>query len=167
MLLNTCKGEKIALKNIAKTAQEDGYYTLQKFCPLAAGNVRNDLPVDRLTVIFMTVVPLVDCPVDRDWIQRATALCRSTGTISREQSSLDGRPAHQPKIPCTSVDWTGRPTSAAVDRPVDWDWIQRAAALCRSTGALSREQSSLAVDRPTSQSAVSYTHLTLPTIYSV
>ena len=78
-----------------------GIYNPPKFCPLAARKVRNDLPVDRQvdrpTVIFMTVVPPVDRPVDRAWIQRVDALCRSTGASFREQSFLAvdrvGRPA--------------------------------------------------------------------------
>ena len=68
------------------------------------GKVRDDLPVDRPvdrpTVIFMTVVPSVDCPVDRAWKQRATALFWSTvrliGTRYREQQLSAGRLASRP-----------------------------------------------------------------------
>ena len=52
-----------------------GIYTLSKICPLAVWKGQIALLVDRPTVIFMTVV----LPVDRPWIQRADALCRSTG----------------------------------------------------------------------------------------
>ena len=121
--------EKFTLKILVKNNSRGGLFiTPQEICPLVAGKVRNNLPVDRqvdrLTVIFMTVVP----PVDRDWIQRAAALCRSTarstGAISREQSSLAvdqvGRPAYLLGLLArlyTSIDRTSRPTSASVNRP--------------------------------------------------
>ena len=50
---------------------------------------------------------------------------RSTGAISREQSSLDdrppGRPAHQPKLACTSVHVSrlDRSTDFCLGRPSD------------------------------------------------
>ena len=61
-----------------------------------------------------------------DWIQRVEPLCRSTGSRSIEQtlwrstrsidrpSSLNGHARL-----CTSVDRTGRPTSASVDHPIN------------------------------------------------
>ena len=91
------------------------------------------------TVIFMTVVPPVDRPVDRDWIQRATALYRSTGTGYREQQLSVGRPAGRPgPFPESRALWP-------VDRPVDRGQIQRAKLSGRSTGP---------VDRPSSQMVV-------------
>ena len=110
------------------------FISSQKSARWQAGKGRNALLVDRLvdrsTVIFMTVEPPLDHPVDRTWIQRADALCRSTarstGASSRKQSSLAvdrvGRPAtslHCHARLCTSVNWTGPPNSTLLDRPVD------------------------------------------------
>ena len=57
-------------KNLYKITQEKAYLSLQKFCPLAVWKGRIalpvDRPVDRSTVIFMTVEPPIDRPVDRD-----------------------------------------------------------------------------------------------------
>ena len=100
-----------------------GIYTLSKICPLAAGKVRNVLPVDRPvdlpTVIFMNVEPPVDRPVDWDWIQRAAALCRSTdrrpGPFSESRAlwTID-RPVDRPTSPWLRADFGfGRPS---VDR---------------------------------------------------
>ena len=109
------------LKTCSKQLKRRHIYRLSKICPLAVWKGQKcppGRPPGRLalTVRFLTVVP----PVDRDWIQRAAALCRSTGrstgAISREQSSLDGRPlgrpAHQPWL-CAR-----RSTDFCLSRPV-------------------------------------------------
>ena len=63
-----------------------------KFCPLAAGKGK----FASLTVRFLTVVPLVDRPgrprLDKRAELSAGRPARSTGAISRDQSSLDDRP---------------------------------------------------------------------------
>jgi len=128
-----------------KSAQEWGIYSPKQICPLAVRKGHFCPSGNQPTVIFVTVVPPVDSPVDwawnqratalwpidwavdRSWIQRAAALCRSIarsiGAIYREQNSLAvdwvGRRAYQPGLGarlCTSVDRTGRLTSASVDR---------------------------------------------------
>ena len=91
-----------------KPAQEMGIYTLSKICPLAAKKGQNALPVDRSvnwrTVIFMTVVPPVDRPVDR---AKATGQSPGRPAPTREGSfqSVD-RPNRLAfvHVPCTSVD---------------------------------------------------------------
>ena len=113
---NTWKIEIFLFSNFVEISSREGIYIAsQKSACWQPENDKTalpiDRPVDRLTVIFMTVVPPVDRPVDRDWIQRVTALGRSTRAIFRMQSSL-------------AVD---RPTShycraclcTSVDRPVD------------------------------------------------
>ena len=131
-------------KIIKKSAQEMVFIPSKNSARWQPGKVRNDLLVNRPTVIFMTVVPPVDRPIDLAWKQRAMALCRSTArstrTGYREQQLSAGRPGPFPYSRalwtvdrqvdrstsswlrarlCKSVDRTGRPTSATVDRPVD------------------------------------------------
>ena len=109
MLLKHLRSWKNLLsKTMKKPAQEMGIYTLSKICMLAVWKGQNcpsgRPPVDRPTVIFLTVEP----PVDRGLDTESRALCRltarSTGTRSRKQSSL-------------VVDWVGRPALQPI-RPV-------------------------------------------------
>ena len=111
--------KNFALKILDENTNEWVYIAPQNFCPLAAGKGNFALPVDRPNGHFYDVVPLVDRPVDRDWIQRAAALCRSTRAISREQKLSGDRPTRstglQPRLRARSVH-VGRPTSASADR---------------------------------------------------
>ena len=113
----------LALEKLVENSSRGGKFIAPENLPvgsLAKGNfaLPIDRPVDWPTVTFLTVVP----PVGRDWIQREAALCRSTGrstgAISREQSSLDGRPpgrpAHQPRLRARLMH-VGRP-----DRSTDF-----------------------------------------------
>ena len=71
-------------------------------------------------------------PVDRDWIQRAELSAgrptRSTEAISRQQSSLDGRPSRSTSPPAQAgVHACARRSTALVDRLLQWSTV-------RSTG---------------------------------
>ena len=68
----------------------------------------------------------VDRAVDRGHFQRAEALWRSIDPVDRP-SSQNNR-AHL----CTSVDRTGRPTSASVDRSVDQQKARSAIKGCKN-----------------------------------
>ena len=108
----------------------------KQICPLAAAKVRNDppidRPVDRPTVIFMTIVPLVDRPVDRDW-NREQRLCRTTGTGYREQQLSTDRPAGWPgPFPESRALWT---VDHPVERPTSPSWRAR---LCTSVDRTGR-----------------------------
>ena len=127
-----------------------------KFCPLAAGKVRNDLSVDH-PVDWPTVIFYNRCATGRPGLEP-----ESDGSLAgrppgrseldtESNSSLPGRPPNRPELDtesssslpvdqghfqraelsgrstarsthgcvhvlCTSVDRTGRPTSASVDR---------------------------------------------------
>ena len=86
-----------------------------------------DRPVDRPTVRFLTVVPVVDWPVNRDLnIESSSSPPIDRGHFQRAELSggrsgrSTGPPAYRACArSCTSVDRTGRPTSTSVDRPVD------------------------------------------------
>ena len=120
-------------KNLSKTKtylkqlKKWGIYNLKQFCSLAAGKgifaLPVDRPVDRPTVIFMTVVP----PVDWAWKQRVTALCPVDHPIDRnwlQRAELSaGRPGPFPEsITLWMVD-------RLVDRPTN-PWLR--ARLCTS-----------------------------------
>ena len=72
-----------ALEKLVKNKLKWGVFIAPKrICPLAAGKGRNalpvDHPVDRPTVIFLTVEPPVDRPVDQGQNHRAVLSGRST-----------------------------------------------------------------------------------------
>ena len=68
-------------------------------------------------VRFLTVVPPVDRPGWPRLDTESRALCRSTGAISREQSSLDGRPARSTGPPAQAdVHACARRSTAPIDR---------------------------------------------------
>ena len=109
-----------------------------EICPLTAGKGRNalpvDRPVDRSTVIFLTVEPTVDRPGRPILVTESRALCRLIDPVDRghfQRAELSGRstdPVDRPTSSswrarlCTSVDRPGRPTTATVDwsgRPAD------------------------------------------------
>ena len=94
---------KILVKNNTQTPKFIG---LEKLAVGGLSGLSVDRPADRPTVIFQTVVPSVDRPVDRARIQRAEALCRSiarsTGAFpeSRALWTVDrvGQPALLPEL---------------------------------------------------------------------
>ena len=133
-LLKTCiktleKMKILALKILVKNQLKYGLYIAPyEICPLAAGKGKFalpvDRPVDRPTVTFLTVEPLGRSRL----VTESRALCRSTDPVDRghfQRAELSGRstvPVDRPPAKCwrarlcTSVDRTGRPTTAAVDR---------------------------------------------------
>ena len=98
-----------------------GIYTLSKSARWQLAKGRIALPVDRPTVIFMTIEPPVDRPVDRKLKTENRALCRSTGlstrAIFREQKLSGGRPTRSTGLPAkTTVHVRARRSTGAVDR---------------------------------------------------
>ena len=129
------------LKNLLKTNSNGGIYNPIWICLLAAEKgifaLPVDRPVDRPTVKKVTVEPS-GRPLGRpSQIQRATALWPVGRLVDR--AKVNDRPPGQPAAPESGLTSVGRP----LGRPA------------KSLGLCARLV------------PVSYTHLTLPTIYSV
>ena len=94
------KDRKLCSKNSYQNSSRNGVYIAPKqICPLAAGKGKISLPVDRPTVIFMTVVPPVDRPINQAQNQRADSLPvdRPVDRGHFQRAELSGRtgpPAH-------------------------------------------------------------------------
>ena len=72
-----------------------------------------DRPVDRPMVIFQTVMPTVDRPADRGKDTESKSLRSVDRGLSREQSSLDGRPGRSAGPPArTGVHVCARRSTA-------------------------------------------------------
>ena len=104
------------LKFFVKSAQEVVFIDQQKFCPLQPGKAQIvllvDRPVDRPTVIFLTVVPPVDRAKDHGRPPGRPAPTREWGDLSR----LTARSTGQTTWPlCTS---RAHRSTGTVDRPL-------------------------------------------------
>ena len=113
-------GSKILFKSYVKKPKTAPFYRVQKYSRCGQicrpDDLSVDRPVDRPTVIFLTVGAagrppsrphpghglLVDRPVDRDKIQRAKlsgrSTTRSTGARSREWTLWISRPPGRPAL---------------------------------------------------------------------